>query len=88
MGGSRVRTSLAFLLGQFSTVEDADQQAEELRADGIPAYVMAIDFERGPRRFRVYAGGYANEREAQPLADMLRSAGQAVELVERRGDLP
>lgn len=81
-------TELAFLLDESPTVEGADAAAARYRAEGIPAYVLAIDFSEGPRGYRVYAGGYAFESESTPLAGILRQAGHTPELVPRIGSMP
>ncbi|MDH3223466.1 MAG: SPOR domain-containing protein, partial [Gemmatimonadota bacterium] len=82
------RTGLAFLLTEELTVDDADALAGRYRDEGIPAYVLAVDYSAGVRRYRVYAGGYAYEDEAAPLARILTEAGIDAPLVPRLGSMP
>ena len=82
------RTGLAFLLTEEPDLSDADALAVRYRGEGIPAYVLAIDYSAGIRRYRVYAGGYAFEDESAPLARILSDAGVDAELVPRLGSMP
>ncbi|NNM32045.1 MAG: SPOR domain-containing protein [Gemmatimonadetes bacterium] len=82
------RTGLAFLLTEERTLAEADALARRYRGEGIPAYVMAVDYSAGVRLYRVYAGGYAGEDESAPLARLLSDAGVDAELVPRLGSMP
>lgn len=82
------RTGLAYLLTELSSRPEADALAFQFREDGIPAYVLAIDYSAGVRRYRVYAGAYAQESEAAPLARILANAGVEADLVPRLGSMP
>ena len=82
------RTGMAFLLTEEHSLADADALALRYRGEGIPAYVLAIDYSAGVRLYRVYAGAYAAESEATPLARILADAGVEAELVPRLGSMP
>lgn len=70
-------TPWAFRLGTHATRAAAEAQLEELRRQGISAYVMG----GGPAV--VYAGAFGEEEESRLLADMLDGAG--AELSRRGG---
>jgi len=82
------RTGLAFLLEEVETIDRADAVAADFNGKEIPAYVLAVEYSGGSTRFRVYAGAYAFESEANPLATKLTNAGYSPELVERLGSMP
>jgi hypothetical protein len=82
-------TPLAFLLGEHDDLEEAELHSEELSDQGLPAYVLALDFSDGSVRYRVYSGAYADEAEASQLAELLegREVGE-VRLTDRTGRTP
>lgn len=95
-------TSHAFHLGEFDreeaararvrelaewTVEDEDEEGNLVeRAVIIPAYVVPIRHDSGPRRYRVYAGAYESEAEAEVMREILTEAGLEARLVTRTGE--
>lgn len=78
-------TSLAFLLGQYDTRDEADVRVGELEAQEIPAYVVEVRYESGEPRYRVYGGAYQSATEAAVMEEMLESAGIEAPLVPRTG---
>ncbi|HEY8483731.1 MAG TPA: SPOR domain-containing protein [Longimicrobiales bacterium] len=82
------RTSLAYHLGDFETLQAAQTREAELRAQGIPAYVLEIPQPAGPPRYRLYGGAFEGRGEAQALGELLRRAGLPDSLVRRTGRPP
>ncbi len=82
-------TPLAFHLGEMGDPETARQRVEALEAMGIPAYVLAVDYQDRQVRYRVYAGAYAHEAEAEYLLGRMEAQGlNNATLVTRVGRLP
>lgn len=81
-------TDVAFALGDFQEEEAARAHVADVTGQGIPAYVLALDYADGSVQYRVYAGGYPNASEAAYMEELLRQAGMDAPLVERRGRLP
>ncbi len=82
-------TARAFLLGERDDLEDARRSASTLVDAGFPAYVLAVDFNDGSTRYRVYVGAFADEAEAEHLAGLLRERGlPTATLTDRIGRLP
>lgn len=80
----------AFFFGIYPTARDARSVVETLQGQGIPAYSVpaaAIGGGEEPA-YRVYAGGYEQIEDAQPLRAMIVRAGLESELVERVGWVP
>ncbi len=84
--GAIVRSlRLAYLLGEFEDLDDAEAQQSRAATAGIPAYVTVVDESVGSR-YRVYAGAYGNETEATYMKIMLADAGlESSPLSERTG---
>ena len=68
------RAHLAFDLGDEVSLEAARTAAGELRADGVPAYVMELTAGNSSV-YRVYAGAYADASEAAYLGSVLADRG-------------
>lgn len=82
-------TPLAFLLEQTADIGSATARIDELRGLDVPAYLLAVDFSDGGTAYRVYAGAYADEREASYLLTHLETQGlDNATLSPRRGRLP
>jgi hypothetical protein len=70
-------------------LEAAWRRVEVLASLEIPAYVLAVDFDDGSVRYRVYAGAYAEESEGVGLARLLQEVGlSAPALTDRIGRVP
>ncbi len=83
------RTHLAFALGDHPTLEAARGHASRLQRDGIPAYVLRIPGDGVTVSFRVYAGAYRNEAEAETLRRLLVERNvEHSPLTDRTGDIP
>jgi hypothetical protein len=80
-------TPLAFHLGVQATLEEAGARTAELLAREVPAYVLA-DGEGEALRFHVWAGAFADPREAAWLQGILEREGIPAPLQRRRGRLP
>ena len=81
-------TPLAFLLGSYLSLAEARTRALELQAVEVPAYVLTTAGDDGRTRYDVWAGAYANEREASYMRRVLGVDEVAAPLKERRGELP
>jgi hypothetical protein len=79
---------LAFLLGEFTALTEARDRARAVTDDGVPSYVLAVEYSDGSERYRVYAGAYGTEEEAAHLRTELQSRLLPTSLVERIGKLP
>jgi cell division septation protein DedD len=79
----------AFLLGELPELEAARTWGEVLGELGVPTHVLAVGGAEGPVRFRVYAGSYASEDEAEALRRILEEQGlDSAPFSERRGTVP
>ena len=78
-------TPMAFLIGEFDGRGDAQKRAEEALEASIPAYVVETPQPDGSRRWRVYAGAYAGQAEANVMRQLLKSTGLPDTLVQRIG---
>jgi hypothetical protein len=78
-------TSLAFRIQDFDTREAAVARRDQLAAQGVPTYVVAVPYTVGPPHYRLYAGAYEYKSEAQVMARLLQSAGINAPLVPRTG---
>jgi hypothetical protein len=84
-----VPTPYAFFLGEFGTVDEADGRVASLMDQGIPTYVLQVDYSDDSVGYRVYAGAHVDELQAGPMGLMLRSGGITdAPLTSRRGKLP
>lgn len=79
----------AFQLGEMADLEAARRRETALRDLGIPAYTLAVDYDDGSVRYRVYAGAYADDSEAAYLSGLLQERGlSTATLSDRIGRLP
>ena len=84
-----IATPRAFQLGEMLDLDAARRRVEVLDGLEIPAYVLAVDYDDGSVRYRVYAGAYAEESEGVGLARLLQERGlSAAALSERIGRVP
>ena len=79
-------TELAFLLGEYETSTEAGNRVVILAQKDIPAYIVAIRYEPGGPRYRVYGGAFENEAAANVMEEMLAEAGIDAPLVDRVGE--
>lgn len=82
--GDVLATPLAFLIGEYDAAGAAQQRAREALNLAIPAYVLEVPGD-GESRWRVYAGAYAGQAEANVMRQLLKSAGLPDTLVQRIG---
>src|SRR5690606_16834135 len=78
---------LAFVIGDYSSLETAAEQIDELRRQDVPGYVTPASAVDGRRLYRIYVGGYATEAEADVAGQLLRAAGITDSLVIRTGSI-
>ncbi len=79
-------TPLAFELGEYGSPAVAAARVDSLASMEVPAYVVAIRYDPGPIRFRVYGGAYETEAAAATMREILSDAGVEAELVTRTGE--
>lgn len=80
---------MAYAVADYPVADQARARAEVLARAGVPTYVLEVARDDGSRAYRVYAGAYASEAEAQPLLALLRGAGVSdAVFTERRGRVP
>jgi len=77
---------LAYEAGTFTARDEADRRVRELWAADVPAYVLS-DTAEAPL-YRVYAGAFMSEEDAEPLGRRLEELGSGAELVARSGIAP
>lgn len=77
---------LAYDIGTFTARDEANQRVRELWAADVPAYVLG-DTAEAPL-YRVYAGAFMSEEDAEPLGRRLEELGSGAELVARSGIAP
>ena len=77
---------LAYEDGTFTARDEADRRTRELRSVDVPAYVLR-DTAEVPL-YRVYAGAFMSEADAEPLGRRLEALGSGAELVARWGIAP
>lgn len=77
---------LAYDLGTFAEREAADRRAASLHAVEIPAYVLR-DTAESPS-YRVYAGAFSSEADAEPLGERLADRDVGSQLISRAGIAP
>jgi hypothetical protein len=78
-------TPFAYLVGEYPTEDDAQEQIEVLRRLDVPGYVLRAAAADGEPVFRLYVGGFGGEAEAGAVGQMLRAAGIRDTLVTRTG---
>ena len=80
----------AFSFGIYPTARDARSVVETLQEQGVPAYTVPAPAVAGSDEvgYHVYAGGYEEPEDAQPLRTIIDRAGLETELVERVGWVP
>ena len=78
-------TELAFHLGEYDTRQQAQGRVDSLWGQGVPTYVVEVDYEPGEPRYRVYGGAFENESDAGVMQQMLEEAGVEARLVPRTG---
>lgn len=77
---------LAYDLGTFAERGVADRRRDEMRRNGIPAYVLR-DTAEAPL-YRVFAGAFRTESDGEPLERMLEERGRTGQLITRSGIAP
>ncbi|HSM07732.1 MAG TPA: SPOR domain-containing protein [Gemmatimonadota bacterium] len=77
---------LAYEVGTFTARDEANQRVRELWTADVPAYVLS-DTAEAPL-YRVYAGAFMSEEDAEPLGRRLEELGSGAELVARSGIAP
>ena len=80
-------TPYAFLIGTFDRRNEAQAKAAEATASGVPAYVVAVGNPAGATTYRVYAGAFSGQGDAQFLRESLKNAALPDSLVERTGSI-
>lgn len=79
----------AFFFGEYDGAARVAARIEELAESSIPSYALRVDYADGRTALRVYAGAFANEFDARPMAAVISESGISdVPLIERRGRLP
>ncbi len=79
---------LAVELGELPTQEAAQARADSLSGRAIPAYAVAVPFNDGSERYKVYGGAFADSAGAAPMLKMVQQAGLPARLVARTGRAP
>ena len=83
------QTPLAFRLGEHADLPGAEAHVRELQGREVPAYVLAVSYEDGAVRYRIYAGAYADTAEAEYLSARLAERGlREASLTLRTGRVP
>lgn len=77
----------AFLIGTFPRRSEAQAKAAEAAGRQIPTYVVPIADASGTTLYRVYAGAFSGQGDAEFLRDLLKSASLPDSLVERTGSI-
>ena len=86
---SVLEAAYSFFLGEYETVEEANDRARELADLSVPAFVLQVDYAAEPRGLRVYGGAFTDEVQARGMGRLLRENGLGgAPLIERRGRLP
>ena len=75
-------------LGELPTQEAAQARADSLNGRAIPAYAVAVPFNDGTERYKVYGGAFADSAGAAPMLKMVQQAGLPARLVARTGRAP
>lgn len=77
-------TGWTYQIGEYRIRRDAERRAAELLDDGVPTYVVSVDYTAGPPRYRLYAGAYETLQEAEAMAGLLEQAGVTGHSLRRR----
>ncbi len=77
---------LAYDLGTFAEREAAESRVAALHEADIPAYVLRDT--AAAALYRVYAGAFSSEADAQPLGERLVDRGEGSQLISRAGIAP
>ena len=80
-------TPYAFLIGTFNRRTEAQAKAAEAATKGIPAYVVPVGDPAGATTYRVYAGAFSGQGDAQFLRETLKGVALPDSLVERTGSI-
>ncbi len=81
-------TPLAWALGEAGDTAEARRRVEALDARDVPAYALEVPAPGGGRRYRLYAGAYADTAEAAWLGRFLTDEGVADAVLTERAGLP
>ena len=77
-------SGLAFDLGTFTDRAGVEARVTALTVKGIPSYVLVATLGES-KAFQVYGGGYRNQQESLPMAELLGTAGESAVLIARHG---
>ena len=77
----------AFLIGTFARRNEAQAKAAEIARRGIPTYIVPVGDAAGIATYRVYAGAFSGQGDAEFFREMLKSASLPDSLVERTGSI-
>lgn len=77
-------TGWTYQIGEYTTRREAERRGAELLDEGVPSYVVAVDYTAGPPRYRLYAGAYETLQEAEAMAGLLEQAGVTGHSLRRR----
>ena len=77
-------TGWTYQVGEFPIRRDAEREQAELFDEGVPTYIVAVDYTAGPPRYRLYAGAYETLQEAEAMAGLLERAGVTGHSLRRR----
>jgi hypothetical protein len=80
-------TPLTFLVGDYGTVDVAEQTMSELQRLDVPSYMIYADAADGYPLYRVLVGAFTSEAEADVTRQLLRAAGVQDSLVTRMGSI-
>ncbi len=78
-------TPLAFAIESHGDRAQADARVAELRALGVPGYVIEVPYTDGATRHQIYAGAYSAPSEAEAMRELLRTHVLPDTLVVRVG---
>ncbi len=77
-------SGLSFDLGTFTDSVGMEARVAELAVKGIPSYVLVTTLGEY-EAFQVYGGGYRNQQESLPMAELLGTVGEPAMLIARHG---
>ena len=77
-------SGLSFDLGTFTDRVGVEARVTELAAKGVPSYVLVTTLGEY-EVFQVYGGGYRNQQESLPMAELLGTVGEPAVLIARHG---
>lgn len=75
-------------LGELPTQEAAQARADSLNGRAIPAYAVAVPFNDGSERYKVYGGAFEDSAGAAHMLKMVQAANLPARLVARTGRAP